>query len=494
MSNKIKVMAIIVAGALCCCNNDMPDSGVPEVYPDDSHEVLPPYNVDARKNSQATSEWSTWQAYTLDCIEGFVPGAPEPETDRFGGWKTGTDYGATGFFRVQKIGSRWWMITPEGNLYLSKGVTSFAPGNSDRSKAELASRFGTVSEWAMQEISWLKETGFNSVGSWSRDSEILRLDDSEKIPYCVIVSPMGALNGAMKSCGEEKDGYAAAGWEGYPYDFACVFHPDFDRYVEEKISVISKYRDDPYCIGYFTDNEIPWKDYALDRCLEEWPATHINHIKAQEWLDARKGRTGVSLDEATDDDRKAFIAYCLDIYLQKVTAALKKYDPNHLYLGCRFNQWKYELVNEEIFKVAGRYMDVISLNHYQKWEPDETAMRNWEAWSGKPFMVTEYYVKGEDSGLPNATGAGWNVRTQTERGYFFQNFTRVLVKGGTCVGWHWFKYMDNDPEDTSADPSNRDSNKGMVQWNYNRWVPLVESMDEFNHNVWNLAEFYDSQK
>ena len=103
-------------------------------------------------------------------------------------------------------------------------------------------------------------------------------------------------------------------------------------------------------------------------------------------------------------------------------------------------------------------------------------------------------MKGEDSGLPNATGAGWNVRTQTERGYFFQNFTRVLVKGGTCVGWHWFKYMDNDPEDTSADPSNRDSNKGMVQWNYNRWVPLVESMDEFNHNVWNLAEFYDSQK
>ena len=55
MSNRIKVMAIIVAGALCCCNNDMPDSGVPEVYPDDSHEVLPPYNVDARKNSQAMS-------------------------------------------------------------------------------------------------------------------------------------------------------------------------------------------------------------------------------------------------------------------------------------------------------------------------------------------------------------------------------------------------------------------------------------------------------
>ena len=77
-------MAIIVAGALCCCNNDMPDSGVPEVYPDDSHEVLPPYNVDARKNSQATSEWSTYTAYTIDCLEGFTPGGMEPETDKYG--------------------------------------------------------------------------------------------------------------------------------------------------------------------------------------------------------------------------------------------------------------------------------------------------------------------------------------------------------------------------------------------------------------------------
>ena len=177
-----------------------------------------------------------------------------------------------------------------------------------------------------------------------------------------------------------------------------------------------------------------------------------------------------------------------------MTAALEKYDPNHLYLGCRFNQWKYELVNEEMFKVAGKYMDIISLNHYQKWEPDESAMRNWEMWSGRPFMVTEYYVKGEDSGLPNATGAGWNVRTQVERGYFFQNFTRVLIKGRACVGWHWFKYMDNDPQDTSADPSNRDSNKGIVKWNYDYWTPLIESMDKFNHNVWNLTEFYDNKQ
>ena len=49
-------------------------------------------------------------------------------------------------------------------------------------------------------------------------------------------------------------------------------------------------------------------------------------------------------------------------------------------------------------------------------------MNNWGEWSGKPFLITEWYVKGEDSGLPNATGAGWNVPTQDDR-----NFLRKLL-------------------------------------------------------------------
>lgn len=483
--------SVFAAAALCCCSNET--AKIPDVFPDDEDtDVLPPYRVETRKNSTASS-WTAYDAYTVDCLDGFVKDVPEPETDRYGGWKSGS-HTATGFFRTEKMGGRWWLITPEGNLYLSNGVAAFSPGNSDRSKAERQSRFGTESQWAKSEITSIKSLGINSVGAWSRVDVISGLGDVSKIPYTVIVSPMGTLNGNMKSAGLESDGYKAAGWEGYPYDFAFVFSPEFDALVEEKIKAVEKYRDDPYCIGYFTDNEIPWKDYALERCLTKWPEGHINHQKAQEWLDARKGKTGATISEATDTDKKAFIAYCLETYLSKVTAALKKYDPNHLYLGCRFNQWSYELKNEEIFKVAGKYMDVISLNHYQKWEPDETVMRNWESWSGKPFLVTEFYVKGEDSGLPNATGAGWNVKTQKERGYFYQNFVRVLLKGRTCVGWHWFKYMDNDPEDTSADASNRDSNKGIVKWNFDYWTPLSESMEAFNRNVWNLVEYYDNKK
>lgn len=176
-----------------------------------------------------------------------------------------------------------------------------------------------------------------------------------------------------------------------------------------------------------------------------------------------------------------------------MTKAIKKYDPNHLYLGCRFNQWNYELVNDEMFKTAGKYMDILSINHYQKWEPDAQAVQNWGAWSGKPFFVTEFYTKGEDSELPNTTGAGWNVRTQAERGYFYQNFALKLIESKVCVGWHWFTYQDNDPENLNTDPSNRDSNKGMVTWDFQYYSPLLDNMEELNGNVYQLTRFYDAQ-
>ena len=59
--------------------------------------------------------------------------------------------------------------------------------------------------------------------------------------------------------------------------------------------------------------------------------------------------------------------------------------------------------------------------------------------------------------MKNLTGAGWTVATQQERGWFYQNFTLALIESQVCVGWHWFKYKDNDPRDRTTDPSNRDA-------------------------------------
>lgn len=131
------------------------------------------------------------------------------------------------------------------------------------------------------------------------------------------------------------------------------------------------------------------------------------------------------------------------------------------------------------------------MNYYGYWSPQEEHLTNWQAWSGKPFLITEFYVKGVDSGLPNTTGAGWLVKTQADRGFFYQNFTLALLESKTCIGWHWFKYMDNDPSDQMAEASNKDSNKGIVKLNGEAYLPLLDAMRELNTRVYPLSEHFE---
>ena len=501
MSKRFIIPALAAFALLAwgCGGKEPTEVDIPSVFPinggennqNQNTQASDPVKVDCKK-TVSTGSWTTYLAYTIDCIQGFNPNA-DPETDKYGGWLIKAD-NPDGFFRVMKASNgRYWMVDPEGNLFLSKGLAVFSPGSSDRQKEKIIEKFGPSNpntNWAKAEAQFIREQGFNSAGAWSMVDIIKNIP--EPLPYTVILSPMGSYIGELKNSSDAtlKAAFKAAGWEGYPYDFAMVFDERFDQHVESTISKASQYKNDKFLIGYFIDNEIPWKDYALEYCLTKWPSTHINHQKAQTWLDQRKGKSGCTISDATTDDKKAFIAYCYDVYLQKVTTALKKYDPNHLFLGNRFNQWNYELVNPEMFKTAGKYVDVVSINHYQKWEPDAEAMRNWEAWSGKPFMVTEFYTKGQDSGMGNTSGAGWVVKTQKDRGLFYQNFVNQLVKSKVCVGWHWFTYMDNDPTNTGSDSSNVDSNKGIVTWDLNRYDDCISQMRAINEHIYELARFY----
>ena len=146
------------------------------------------------------------------------------------------------------------------------------------------------------------------------------------------------------------------------------------------------------------------------------------------------------------------------------------------------------------FRAAGRHLDIVAVNYYGAWGPDQDLVRNWAEWSGRPFMVTEFYTKGADAGFANTTGAGWIVQTQADRARFYQHFTMGLLESRVCVGWHWFKYMDNDPADLTTDPSNRDSNKGIVTAAYEPWQPLLGAMKQLNDSAYPLAEWFDDER
>ena len=162
-----------------------------------------------------------------------------------------------------------------------------------------------------------------------------------------------------------------------------------------------------------------------------------------------------------------------------------------MYIGARF--YGEEKHHEKFMRAAGKYLDVVTNNYYNYWTPDSKHLADWTFWTGKPFIITEYYTKGEDSGMANQSGAGWIVHTQKERGLFYQNYNLALLESKNCVGWHYFKYQDNDPDAKGVDPSNTDANKGIVNNDYEVWKPMMEKMKELNCRVYNLIEYFDKK-
>lgn len=441
-----------------------------------------PLQVESRRN--ARHEWATYEAYTVDRIPGFSP--VRDELDEYGGLKGSAVGKATGFFRVQKIDGRWWLIDPLGNRFISKGVASVVPGGSSkRKKAALKEKFGTTGKWFAETSAFLLDQGFNTLGGWSYAPK-RGTEPARRIPYTRLVNPMLHFNWWRK-----RNGHAPRTAEPYPKCVPPVFVKGLDDFIEKEVALLKSSADDPYLVGYFIDNEIPWLDTMLPNCLKWFPTNHVNYVTARTWLDRRRGAANVPIEEATKADRQAFAAFALETYLKKVTDALRRVDPNHLFLGCRFFRAGGQLANPELFKVAGRYMDVVSVNHYSRWQPDPVETGNWVRWAEKPFLVTEFYTRGEDAGMLNMSGAGWNVRTQEDRGIFYENFANELLKNRGCVGWHWFKYMDNDPEDLTTDPSNRDSNKGILRIDFTRYDALLRHMKALNACTYGLIRFHD---
>ncbi|MEL6108731.1 MAG: hypothetical protein AAFU85_22215, partial [Planctomycetota bacterium] len=94
------------------------------------------------------------------------------ELDPFGGW-TGRTFEATGYFRVEKA-DRWWLVTPQGNAFLSFGINHLYQdlfrqeynGEAWKKRLAVESLKGQAFKSALN--GWFLDTcesyGFNTVG------------------------------------------------------------------------------------------------------------------------------------------------------------------------------------------------------------------------------------------------------------------------------------------------------------------------------------------
>src|SRR5258708_10500652 len=54
-----------------------------------------------------------------------------PDRDEYGGWASGPQLEATGYFHTIQRDGKWWLVTPSGHLFFSPGFNAITPAEGD---------------------------------------------------------------------------------------------------------------------------------------------------------------------------------------------------------------------------------------------------------------------------------------------------------------------------------------------------------------------------
>lgn len=426
---------------------------------------------------------------TVDQLKGFDASA-KPQLDVYGGLIDNTlRQEITGFFYTKRIGDRWWVIDPLGYPCVLKCVSGVTVSyqNSPTQKNAVQSKFGGSERWAISVTRRLKDDlGFNCAST--SDNEIYDVLDG--LSY---FKRFSVANGYASSLGVN------AG-QGGQSKFAenntmPLFDPAFEQYADQRARA-SASPDDTRMIAYITDNELPMDLTMLTDYLTLDPTKAVNrysYATAWYWVTQMTGKQSITQDDLTNELMDLFRAFVWDRYYYVVKNAILKYDPNHLYAGTKYLNWVKE--SEWVLRFSAEYVDILTINWYSAWEPQAEFIFAFEKYANVPFMVTEFYAKSSDTfdKLACKDGAGFFVKTQADRGLFYQNYTLRLLEAKNCVGWQWFQYTDNDPAGNPTDISSRDANKGIVNNKHEEYYELTDDMTVINQNAYELIEYFDAR-
>ncbi|MCX7600011.1 MAG: beta-galactosidase, partial [Armatimonadetes bacterium] len=391
---------------------------------------------------------------------------------------------ATGFFHVEKHGDIWWLIAPNGEGFYAIGTDhcrfsghwceklGYAPY--ERVTRE---KYGTPEKWAEEATRRLKSWNFNLIGAGGDPAARYRgLAHTEFISFG---SSYAAIDPLVKQ----------VHWTGFPN----VFSPDWPRWCDKLAYRYAKAnRADPWLFGYFLDNELEWfgksgKDVGLaieaaklppdnpaKKALVDLLRRRHGTIEALNQAWGAKYASWEDLAHATElsgtnektvhDDLMAFVAEAAELYFRVTAEALKRHDPNHLNLGCRFAGW----APEPAWRAAGKYCDIVTFNYYGGVDLDtETADGLPDAWvryyelCGRPMMITEWSFPALDSGLPCTAGAGMRVDTQEQKARCYEVYQRLIFSLPFMVGSDYFMWVD-EPALGISSTFPEDSNYGLV--------------------------------
>jgi hypothetical protein len=416
---------------------------------------------------------------------------------------------ATGFFRVEQQDGRWWLITPKGEGFYALGADhanymahqceklGYAPYH----KNCVAKYNGDEEAWGKSTSDRLKTWNFNALGcGWSPTMK------GKGLPRCEFIS-FGSGFAALDNIAPRED------WTGFPN----VFSPKWPIYCDKRAkSYCGPLNGDPWIIGYFLDNELEWfgkngKPWGLfDECLKKprgssaknaaiaflqarYPTVEaFNAAWKTQFADWKAAADSTAVIETSapqaDKDRLDFIRLIAEKYFTVTNAALKKYDPNHLNLGCRFAGF----MPPGAIEVCGQTCDIVTVNFYGRVDLERNistdmpkAFADYAARCKRPMMITEWSFPAYDSGLPCEHGAGQRVATQAERARCYDVYQSDLMRFPFMVGSNYFMWVD-EPALGISSTFPEDSNYGLVDVDDRPWPELTQTATRVNARVYEI--------
>ncbi len=397
---------------------------------------------------------------------------------RYGGWKKGPQREATGFFRTEKVGGRWWFVDPEGYLFWSYGVNCVGidyagqtpverdpavfrdlPARDDAefgrfytkreveenyralydvphydfTRANLYRKYGV--DWATkqveQDIRRLKYCGFNTIGAWSDPA----VASCKKVPYVAMLH--------------------------YAYSFAGEKLPDpFDPKTRAGLrEAIEDYpvafADDPWCLGAFVNNELHWQNDSrhlvaeilgyveegtdAKKVFRDWLKKKYGTVEALNtswgtglggWDELLRTAGASAFKKADADDCAALVTLFADAFFSMVDEELSAHAPNLLYLGCRMNA-----ASREVLEVAAKYADVISANKYS-YRPDPGSFGSVD----KPVLISEFHFANTSGS--NLGGGLRSAQNALQQGRLLNAYMADAIAHPGIVGVHWYQWRD----------------------------------------------------
>ncbi len=437
-------------------------------------------------------------------VDDVVPAPNEPEREippyTLDGFDTMRGK-ATGFFHPERIDGRWWMVDPHGRGFYMVGTDhasyyvhwcerlGYAPYHKN-----MQARHGSEQAWADETADRLKRWGFNTLPA--NHSRHLRYRHFAHIEFLAWGSTFSPVDDIVPK----------TTWTGLPN----VFSPTWERFCEKRARAqCAPNRGDPWLIGYFIDNELEWwgkihrewgvfveawKKPADHSAKQAWLAFVKQHVKDiaafnRQWgvnapsFEALASHTqpgGPICDEAKDLAR-GFLRLVADRYFRIASEAIRRHDPDHLVLGCRFAGNA-----PDIWDIAGKYCDVVSLNTYPRIDvhrgvPESLVafLKQCHATCGRPMMITEWSFPALDAGLPCKHGAGMRVDTQAQKTACFRHYQKLLFSLPFMIGSNYFMWAD-EPALGISKTFPEDSNYGLVNVEGKPYTLLTQACAALN--------------